>query len=230
MSDQPLAFPELDEEEQAAEALLPQTVSEELDVRTKRKEVAIALMQQLHVRGIRSNKDIKQNLAQVDPYYGTLTDKTIERYRAIIAERNRRKLEEGGQLKKTAEQIALEIGETLEEVNKEFWRMYHAKSNVSAMVKLQALKEIRDTMKDHLKIMQSLGLVYEAPVKTQQVDKDGNPVDPVMSVEKAVILQGFSEFMNTKYRDPLPTEKEMQSAKIPTNTAIGQNNEALQGA
>lgn len=230
MSDMSTDLP-LDAEEQAAEEVLKTKFDPAVDVRSRKKEAALTIMQDLMVKGVKTTADFKRNLAKFDPSYGNLDDHTIWRYKQIIANRNLRRLQENNTLNQTTEQIAIKLNDTLEMINAEFWKIYHDK-NQSAHAKIMALKEIRDTMKDHLKIMQSLGLIHEAPTKVQQVDADGNVVTPLGSttVEKAIILQGFTEFMNTNYRDPLPSDKQLQAAPNQPNMTMGLKNEGLQGA
>lgn len=222
---------QLDNEEQDVEISHARVFDRELDVRWRKKEAALAIMQDLMIKGVKTVEDFKTNLAKIDPTYANLTDRTILRYKEIIANRNMQRLENSPVLKQTTESMALKMSDAFEMINGEFWKLYHQKES-SRQVKATALKEIRETMKEHLKVMQSLGLIHEAPTKVQQVDAEGNPVNPNVNIniEKAEILQGFANFMNARFRDPLPSDKQAQNAQNEANTAIGQKSDTPQGA
>lgn len=159
-----------------------------------------------------------------------VTTRTIFRYKAIIEHRMVREVRKREGLNKTVEELALELKKTYEEVNRELWKQYHAPVRLrarcphlehkaqnscglyaeilinSAMVKVAALKEIREMAGKQLEIMQSLGLVAKAPEKHQMVDAQGNPIDPI-AADKMVLNQQFMAFVNATFKDPVGVNK-----------------------
>lgn len=197
--------------------------------RTERKNMRIELVRRLMLRGVKSPTEIKQSLESMNPpVYVTI--RSIMRYKSVITKRMVVAVREKEGLNKTIEEMAMELKNTFEEITREMWRQYHApivlrvrcphgehkgllacnlKAEVylnAAMVKVAALKEIRETAAKQLDVMQSLGLVNKAPVKIQSVDKDGNPVDPV-AANTAVLNQQFNAFINATYKDPVGVNK-----------------------
>lgn len=196
----------------------------------EQKQLRIELVRRLLVRGVKQPKEIKTSLESMNPPV-SLSIRTIHRYLNVITRQNNKQIREKEGLNKTIEEMALELKQTFEEVSREMWRQYHAPIVIrvkcphpehrvgklacglvaeahlnQAMVKVAALKEIRETASKNLEVMQSLGLVNKAPEKHQMVDKDGNPIDPV-SNDKAVLNQQFIAFINSMYKDPVGANK-----------------------
>lgn len=202
------------------------------DARKQRKEAKIRMVQKLMIRGYKAVDDIKQALARQNPPI-ELTDRTIYRYRGIIAMRNAKKIRNKEGLNKTVEEIAFEIKQTFEEVLTEAWRQYHSTLVTShkcehcakemkvripsgPTYKIAALKEIRETTEKQLAILQDLGLINKEPAKHQVIGPDGKPMDSLINVDRLELNAQFIAFIKAKYQNPttIATEK-----KIAENTA-----------
>lgn len=192
--------------------------SKATDARKNKKEANIRMVQKLMIRGYKAVDDIKQALSRQNPPI-ELTDRTIYRYRGIIAMRNAKKIRNKEGLNKTVEEIAFEIKQTFEEVLTEAWRQYHSTAiqnhkcescgkeqkvriPTGPTYKIQALKEIRETTEKQLAILQDLGLISKEPTKTQIIGPDGKPVDSLVNVDKIELNQQFIAFIKAKYQQP----------------------------
>ncbi len=195
------------------------------DARTAQKEVRIRLVERLILRGYKDAGEIRQALANMNPPV-RVTKRTIYRYKGIIARKNTEKIAKKEGLNKTVEEIAFEIKQTFEEVNAELWREFHKKQYVIAKCphceeehrvkvpgagtgKVQALKEVRETTKETLSLLQSLGLIHKEADKTSIIGPDGKPVDPG-SLDTAALNQQFIAFLKAKYQSPTGIKAEIE--------------------
>ena len=86
-------------------------------------------------------------------------------------------------------------------VTKEMWLQYH-NPLTGSKTKATLLSSIRETCVENVKLMQSLGLMYERPDQTQYLDKDGNPTD-APDVNLMVLNNQFNAFIKAQYQLPL---------------------------
>lgn len=201
--------------------------------RTEQKEMRIELVRRLVLRGVSAPREIKQSLESMNPPV-SLTIRSIHRYKSVVTHRHVAAIRGKVGLNKTIEEMAMDLKNTFEEVSREMWRQYHAPIRLrakcphpdhrgpktcrlyadlylnSALVKVAALKEIRDTAAKQLEVMQSLGLVNKAPEKHQMVDKNGNPVDPG-EMDKQKLNNQFIAFINATFKDPVGVQKGLES-------------------
>lgn len=204
-----------------------------VDSRKQQKEARIRMVRKLIIRGYKAVDDIKQALSRQTPPI-VLTDRTIYRYRGIIAARNAKMIREKNGLNKTVEEIAFELKETFEEVLTELWRQYHStlyqghkceycgkdlKVRIPAgpTYKIQALKEIRETTEKNLGIMQDLGLISKEPTKMQVIGPDGKPMSSLINVDRRELNIQFLSFIKAKFQNPTNPAAVIQN--IVENTA-----------
>ncbi len=197
--------------------------------RQAQKELNIELVRRLMLRGVKSPTEIEQSLKTMNPPVH-VTIRSIMRYKSIVTHRFVKDVSKKEGLNKTIEEMALELKLTFEEIARELWKQYHSPivlrsrcphtnhrgnnacgltSEIylnAALVKVAALKEIRETAAKQLDIMQSLGLVNRAPEKLQLLDAQGNPIDPVAK-DRAVLNQQFNAFINATFKDPVGVNK-----------------------
>lgn len=181
------------------------------NARKLKKEMNIELIERFMLRGVKNAKDIQKLLLQQDPPI-KLTTRSIYAYKGIIIKRNAHMTATREGLGKSVEEMALDIKKTFEEVIRELWLQYY-----SALArpgdKIRALAEIRETTEKHIEKLQSLGLVFQAPVKHQMVDEKGKPVTPPGVMDRDRLAADFVAFMKAKYQDPVGSEKQVVKEK-----------------
>lgn len=196
------------------------------DIRKEQKEITIQIVERLLIRGIKSAKDIQDTLKENNPPI-IATTRSIYRYMAVIKRRNHEEIRRKIGINETVEQLAHTLKKTIEEVTRELWKQHHSptimeiecpqckrhqmiRSKFGAMVKIAALKEIREAGHEWLKTMQSLGLTYQAPTQVQTIGADGKPVDPSLNVnvQNLELNQVFNAFIKSRYQDPVGVGKE----------------------
>lgn len=185
------------------------------NARKLKKEMQIELVERLMIRGVTSALDIQDILAKNDPPI-KLTTRTIYHYKGIIHRRTRAEIDKKIGLSKTVDEMAYEIKKNFEEVTRELWQQYHS-GFAKPSTKVQALKEIRETTQKFAEILQSMGLVHQAPVKHQMLDKDGNPIDPPGSTSKDQMNAEFIAFVKAKFQDPVGSEKQATQNEVSSN-------------
>lgn len=189
-------------------------------------------VRRLMLRGIKKDWEIKNHFEGMTPPM-PVSIRTINRYIADIKHESIEKIRSKEGLKKTVDEIALEIKENFEEISKELWTVYHTKNSLrcskkcvkcntecdntltiasSPTAKVSALKEIGEITVKYKDILQSLGLLYKVPVQQQIVDADGKPVD----VDLVLLDQKFVSFFKAQFQDPLGSEA--QSKKVPNES------------
>lgn len=204
------------------------------DVRKQQKEIVITIIERYMLRGVKSATDLQKKLKEHTPSYD-LSMRTVFRHMATIKRRNNEEVKRKVGINQSIEEMAYNLKKTMDEVTRELWIQYHSpvvmnvkcpdkdcgnvfrlESRFGAMVKVAALKEIRAASEEWLKTMQSLGLVYQAPSKSQLIGADGNPVDPQIVIEKAELNQQFIAFIKARHQDPVGTGKEeIQAGQAP---------------
>lgn len=199
-----------------------------------RKEKALEIVRRLMIRGVDDAEEIQQHLKNFRiPIDVAL--RSIYRYKAIIRKRTQKQIEQKYGLSKTVEEMAYEIKEMLDEVQRELWTQYHTttpkvmqcpcggrgctKEIVVQLPatpgdKIQALRAIRDTAKIYADKFQDLGLVDRAPIKTQMVGPDGKPIDPLQIENKTQLVQEFLAFYKAKYQLPVGSQKQVDQVKV----------------
>ena len=177
--------------------------------RKEKKELKIQIVESLLLKGIKTTAEIHKVLKNsTPPMY--VPERSIARYKSIINKRNEEEVRKKGNLSKTVQEVAFEIKRNFELVTKEAWQTYHA-PGTGARTKAALLAMVRDTCEKNVKLLQSLGLVYEKPEQHQYLDKDGNPTD-APDVNVMALNQQFTAFIKANYQLPLGVnEKEEQS-------------------
>ncbi len=202
-------------------------------MRQEKKQFNIELTERLMLRGIKTTNEITQALAKMDPPV-IVDERTVMRYKAAIFKKNKHEADKKIGLNQTIEELALHFKKMNEEVARESWKQYHAPNKVMVkcphcdekhtipfqfgMLKIQALKLIKETTEANLKTMQSLGLINTAPTKHQMVDASGNPIDPLPT--QVNHHHEYTAFIKAKYMDPVGTIPEK---KIEDSTPVAEN-------
>lgn len=185
------------------------------DPRKLKKEMRIEALRRLMLKGIVRGDELQ---AAMKRQGHELTMRTIYRYKSILTKRTHEKLSEKGELQKSVEELAFQLSEQFEEIQRNLWVEYHRNEvtktqtcecgrehpltiRISADKKVQALNSIARMVKDHVEIMQSLGLTFKAPDKLQHqaVGADGKPIQE----EADKLSADFTAFIKAKYQKPL---------------------------
>lgn len=197
-----------------------------------KKEKALEIVRRLMIRGVDDAVEIQEHLRRFKiPINVGL--RSIYRYKAIIRKRSKKQIEEKYGVSKTVEEMAFEIREMFDEVQRELWTQYHQTTPKKVLCncggegctkeiivqlpptpgdKIRALREIRETAKHYAEKLQDLGLVNRAPTKVQMVDAQGNPIDPHAGLmeNKTQLVAEFLAFYKSKYQDPVGSDKQIK--------------------
>ncbi len=196
------------------------------DVRKEQKDLLLTIIERYMIRGVKGATDIREALKQNTPSYD-VSLRTVFRHMHTIKRRNNEEVKRKVGINQSIEEMAYNLKKTMDEVTREGWKQYHApvvmsvkcpdkdcgmtfrlESKFGAMLKVAALKLIKENALEILETMQTLGLVYKAPITTQMLGADGQPVDPKTVIEKAELETNFIAFINAQYKDPHGTGKE----------------------
>ncbi len=176
------------------------------------KEANIELVRKLQIRGVTKVREIKAYFKRQEPPIH-LKNRTIERYKAIVKQRNAKRLVKSEELWKTVEELAMELRDSYREITKELWMIVH-KRDTSPRDKISAMSQINDISNKWIDRLQSLGLVHEEPTKVQMVDANGNPTDPPPTQVKIDIENmnmDFVAFIKAKYQDPIGVTRDFKN-------------------
>jgi len=176
-----------------------ETRDKAVQARRQTQEINLEAVKRLQIRGITRTNEIQLHLEKMGI---KVTERTVWRYKRKLKKRHERAVREKIGLSKSVEDLALTLKNTFEEVTREFWKIYHDKES-SAQAKVSALKNIKDTSKESVEIMQTMGLVHREADKVQQIGADGKPIDPTINVNLQQINNEFTAFLMSKFTDPV---------------------------
>lgn len=199
------------------------------DVRREEREILLEVVRRMMIKGVTEASEIKKQLKALG-YERTV--RSIYRYVSIIRKRHAKAIEERVGLNKSVEELAFELKQTYDEVNKQAWIEYHRKNKSKVKVKcpnpscnlehevevnipindsakISALKLIKDIASEHLELMQSLGLVHKEPTKTQLLGADGKPI--VSDLDQ--LNQAFTSFFKTMKQLPVAGSTALKDGK-----------------
>ena len=162
------------------------------------------LVAQLLLKGMKNSGEISKTLRSTEPPT-IISPRTVDRYKYIIKRRNEKLVKTREGIAVSVEEMGLKIKQNFELVVNEMWKQYH-QPLVSASVKKDLLVAIRDTCAENLKLLQSLGLIFERPQEHQFLDDKGNPTNPP-NVEINIMDQQFTAFIKATYQLPLGVDK-----------------------
>lgn len=181
-----------------------------------KKEMYIDLVRKLMIRGLKTAPEIQEALAEMDPPV-KITTRSIYRYRGIITRRSKAEIEAKHGLQMTVHEMAHKLKSAFEEITRELWVQYHSEG-AAPRTKVAALSQIRATTENYTKLLQSMGLIHEAPQKHQYVGADGNPVQPPGAENKQQIIADFMAFVKARYQDPVGSIKQtIKTDEQPSN-------------
>lgn len=197
-------------------------------VRQAELDKRVDLTRRYMLKGLTQAEEIHFQLQQIGI---ECTLRSVYRYMGLVKIRGIEAVRTREGLDKPIEELAHDLMEIIEEVSRELWKQYHAPIIYKAkcphfshhkgkdacgleaeialqfgQVKVMALKEIRQTAKEWLETMQSLGLAHKEPDKLQAVGKDGKPLEALPgAVDKEALSQEFTSFVKAKYMKPIGT-------------------------
>lgn len=190
-----------------------------------RKAAVLTRQAQIKKLIIRGVKDVPSLHASITQMGYTVDIRTVQRDVAAIKVQHEKDVREKVGLDRSIEELVINLQATFEEITREAWKIYHQSNKIEQSVvcygckvtnkamftipsapaaKVAALKLIKETSEDIIERLQSLGLVFKAPDKTQHqfVGSDGKPVDK-STLDLEVLNAEFTTFITQHHQDPL---------------------------
>jgi len=112
---------------------------------------------------------------------------TIARDKKRLREKNLDELKEG-----PVEEALLEIKGYMESVTDEYWKIIHG-DDVSDSVKVSALNHLWEVVQDKIKLLQSLGVIKEEPLKIEKQEASNNVEEALEELNEELTSIGKDE-------------------------------------
>ncbi len=163
----------------------------------KNKEIKIRRqkIRQLYIRRF-SLEEIANHL--------NISTRTVSRDLDITKQQNYQALKQDLNLQNSIHNVVISYFATLDEITRQLWLNYH-KTNLDQKVKIHTLKSIKDTWKDRIEVLQTLGFLPTQPVQIQS--NRHNSEEKLNNPKIDNLNQAFTEFIKHQWQYPKPSRK-----------------------